>query len=79
MTARYCGTDGTGWKHLKAGVDPAVYAAKALAVYNARPAEFHAYIRALTAACDLAHRAQLHALVEQMPGDPDAVWSLLAG
>ncbi len=56
------------WKRQKAGADPVVYAA--------RSAEFHAYIRALEAACDLAHRAQLNALVDQMPEDPDAVWSL---
>jgi hypothetical protein len=45
------------------------------ATYDARPAEFHAYIRALAVACDLEHRAQLNALVDQMPEDPDAVWS----
>src|SRR5580700_2712590 len=70
---------GAGWKgleRLKAGVDPVAYAAKMRAVYDARPAEFHAYIRALVATCDLAHRAQLNALVDQMPEDPDAVWSL---
>ena len=64
------------WKRLKAGVDPVAYAAKARAAYSLRPAEFHAYIRALAAACDLAPRAQLNALVDQMPEDPDAVWSL---
>ncbi len=71
--------DGTGWerwKHLKVGVEPAAYAAKAKAAYNSRNAEFHAYIRALAAACSLEHRAQLHALVDQMPEDPDAVWAL---
>jgi len=64
------------WKRIKAGVDPVAYATKACASYDARPAEFHAYIRALVAACDLEHRAQLNALVDQMPDDPDAVWSL---
>ena len=64
------------WKRVKAGVDPVAFAAKMRASYDARPAEFHAYIRALVAACDLAHRAQLNALVDQMPEDPDAVWSL---
>ena len=71
--------DGAGWKawkRVKAGVDPVAYAAKASAAYNARPAEFHAYIRALAATCDLEHRAQLNTLVDQMPGDPDAVWSM---
>jgi len=64
------------WKRVKAGVDPVAYAAKARAAYDARSAEFHAYIRALAAACDLEHRAQLNALVDQMPNDPDAVWSM---
>ena len=64
------------WKRVKAGVDPVAYAAKASASYDARPAEFHAYIRPLVAACDLAHRAQLNALVDQMPEDPDAVGSM---
>lgn len=64
------------WKRLKAGVDPVTFAAKVRAAYDARPAEFHAYIRSLVAACDLEHRAQLNALVVQMPEDPDAVWSL---
>jgi hypothetical protein len=64
------------WKRLKAGADPVAFAAKVRAAYGARSAEFHAYIRALAAACDLAHRAQLNALVDQMPEDPDAVWSL---
>jgi hypothetical protein len=64
------------WKRLKAGVDPVAYAAKVRAAYSARPAEFHAYIRALVAACDLEHRTQLNALVDQMPDDPDAVWSM---
>ena len=71
--------DGSGWKRwkrLKAGVNPVAYAAKVRAAYDARPTEFHAYIRALVAACDLAHRARLDALVAQMPDDPDAVWSL---
>jgi len=65
------------WKRLKAGADSVAYAAKALAAYHARPADFHAYIRALVAACDLAHRGQLNALVDQMPNDPDAVWSMV--
>jgi hypothetical protein len=64
------------WKRVKAAIDPVAFAAKMLAAYNARPDEFHAYIRALVAACDLEHRAQLNALVDQMPDDPDAVWSL---
>jgi hypothetical protein len=64
------------WKRVKAGVDPVAFAAKMHAAYGSRAAEFHAYIRALVAACDLAHRAQLNALVDQMPEDPDAVWSL---
>ena len=64
------------WKRVKAGFDPVAYAARMRAAYDALPAEFHAYIRALVAACDLAHRAQLNALVDQMPEDPDAVWSL---
>src|SRR5262249_30288806 len=68
--------DGTGWhawKRLKAGVDPVAYAARLRAAYDARPAEFHAYIRALVAACDLKHRARLNTLVGEMPEDPDAV------
>jgi hypothetical protein len=64
------------WKRLKASVDPAAFAAKMRASYDARPAEFHAYIKALVAACNLEHRAQLNALVDQMPEDPDAVWSM---
>ncbi len=64
------------WKRLKAGFNPVAYAAKVRATYDARPAEGHAYIRALVEACDLAHRGQLNALVDQMPEDPDAVWSL---
>jgi len=40
------------------------------------PAEFRDYIRALAAACDLEHRGRLNALVDQMPEDPDAVWSM---
>jgi hypothetical protein len=64
------------WKRLKAGVDPVAFAAKMRAAYDVRPAEFHAYIRALIAACDLEHRAQLDALVDQISEDPDAVWSL---
>jgi hypothetical protein len=64
------------WKRLKAGINPVAYADKALATYDARPAEFHAYIRALVVACDVAHRGQLNALVDQMPEDPDVVWSL---
>ena len=57
-------------------MNPDNYAAEPRASYDARPAEFHAYIRALVAACDLEHRGQLNALVDQMPEDPDAVWSL---
>jgi hypothetical protein len=64
------------WKRVKAGVDPVAFAAKMLATYDARPTEFHAYMKALAAACDLEHRAQLNALVDQMPEDPDAVWSI---
>jgi hypothetical protein len=37
------------WKRVKAGVDTIVYAAKLRAAYDARPAEFHAYIKALVA------------------------------
>jgi hypothetical protein len=37
------------WKRVKAGVDPIAFAAKMLAAYDALPAEFHAYIRALVA------------------------------
>jgi hypothetical protein len=44
------------WKRLKAGVDPIAYAAKVRASYDALPAEFHAYVRALAAACDLRAR-----------------------
>jgi len=65
------------WKRVKAGVDPMAYAAKVSASYDARPAAFHAYIRALVAACDLAHRGQLHALVALMPEDPDAVLAFM--
>jgi hypothetical protein len=70
------GTGWKRWKRVKPGVDPVNYAAKMRAAYDVRPAEFHSYIRALAAACDLAHRGQLNALVEQMPEDPDAVWSM---
>jgi hypothetical protein len=45
------------------------------ATYDARPASF-TDIGALVAACDLEHRAQLDALVDQMPEDPDAVWRM---
>jgi hypothetical protein len=69
----------TRWKRVKAGVDPVAYAAKVRAAYDGRPAEFHSYIRALVAACDLEHRPQLNALIDQMPEDPDAVWSLFDG
>ena len=72
--------EGTGWKRwkrMKAGVDPVAYAAAALAKYQARSAEFHAYIRALVNASDLAHRGQLHALVALMPEDPDAVLAFM--
>ena len=62
------------WKRVKAGVPPTDFAAKALAAYEARPAEFHAYILALAATCDLAHRAQLASLVGLMPDDPDAAY-----
>ena len=55
------------WKRAKAGVVTTEFAAKALAAYQPRPAEFYAYIRALAAACDLAHRAQLDALVGRCP------------
>lgn len=64
------------WKRLKADVDAVAYAAKLRAAYNVRPAEFHSYIKALVAACDLEHRGTLNALVDQMPDDPDAVLSL---
>jgi hypothetical protein len=70
---------GAGWKtskRVKAGVYPVACATTALAQYQARPAEFHGYIRTLTPACDVEHRAQIHALVDQMPEHPDAVWSL---
>jgi hypothetical protein len=70
------GYGGRRWKRVKAGVEPAVYATHMRAVYDALPAEFHAYIRALVATCNLEHRGQLNALVDQMPEDPDAVWSL---
>jgi hypothetical protein len=66
------GTGWKPWKRVKGGVDPNAFAAKMRATYDARPSEFHAYIRALVAACDLAHRAQLNALVDQMLEDPDA-------
>jgi hypothetical protein len=46
------------WKPVKDGVDPNAFAAKMRATYDARPSECHAYIRALVAACDLAHRAE---------------------
>jgi hypothetical protein len=64
------------WKRVKAGVDPVAFAAMPRATHDVQPAEFNAYIRALVAACDLTHRAQLNALVDQMPEDPDAVWSM---
>jgi len=73
---RSAGAGWKRWKHVKAGVDSVAYAAKVRAAYKARPAEFHAYIRALVAACDLEHRGQLNALVDQMPEDLDAVWSM---
>jgi hypothetical protein len=57
------GTGWKPWKRVKGGVDRNAFAAKMRATYDARPSEFHAYIRALVAACDLAHRAQLNALV----------------
>ena len=76
VVLRNQGAGWKAWKRVKAGVDPAAYAAKASVAYTARPAEVHGYIRALAAACDLAHRAQLNALVDQMPEDPDAVWSM---
>jgi LPS sulfotransferase NodH len=63
------------WKRVKVGIDPIAFAAKMQASYDALPAEFHAYVRALVAACDLEHRAQLNALVDQMSEDPDVVWS----
>jgi len=65
------------WKRVKAGADPVAYAARALSAYEARPAELHTYIKALAAACDLAHRGQLNALVTQLPEDPDAVLALI--
>jgi hypothetical protein len=61
---------------MKAGVDPIACAAKMRTGDDALPTEFHAYIKALAAACDLANRGQLNTLVDQMPEDPDAVWSM---
>lgn len=61
------------WKQIKPDVDPVGYAAKVRAQYDARPAIFHEYIKALRAAVSLEFRGRLHVLVELMPNDPDGV------
>lgn len=63
------------WKRVKQGISPQEYADKARAAYNARPPEFHAYMRELGTVVPLRLRARLHTAVSLMPGDPDGVWS----
>jgi hypothetical protein len=62
---------GRGWSQygkLKPGIDPATSAREAQAKYDARPVEFHLYIKALMNAC---------AAITLMPEDADGVWSTL--
>ena len=71
---------GRGWSQygkLKPGIDPVTSAREAQAKYDARPAEFHLYIKALMNACALELRGELHAAITLMPEDVDGVWSTL--
>lgn len=63
------------WKRLKDGVNVLEYVSKQRAAYDARPAEFHVYIKSLMDATDMEHRAQLHMMVDLMPTDGDGVYS----
>ncbi len=65
------------WKRVKPGIDVRQYAQGLRARYDARPAEFHNYMKALSDACDLEHRARLHMAIDLMPTDPDGVWSTM--
>jgi hypothetical protein len=71
---------GRGWSQygkLKSGIDPVQSAREAQAKYDARPVEFHLYIKALMGACALVDRGRLHAAITLMPNDPDGVWSTM--
>lgn len=63
------------WKRLKAGVDAAAWAhGFALRTQAIHPL-VRAYVKALMAATDVAHRGRLHMTIELMPEDPDGVWA----
>lgn len=71
---------GRAWSQygkLKAGTDPTESARQAQMKYDARPIEFHLYIRALMDACALEMRGEMHTAIALMPNDPDGVWSTM--
>jgi hypothetical protein len=71
---------GQGWKEyakLKQGINPVESATVAKARYDARPAEFHAYIKALRDCVPLRYRGELHTCITMMPDDSDGVWSMM--
>ena len=73
---------GQGWKlykRLKPDATCSIqeYATNVRAKYDARPAIFHEYVKALMDAVPLTNRGRLHTAVSLMPNDPDGVWSEL--
>ena len=73
---------GSGWKlhgNWKPGVNVREAVERQKARYEAKPAEYHAYIAALKDAAPIDQRYNLHTAISLMPNDPDGVWSSLEG